>query len=403
MKIFAEESLDQYLKGQRECLRRDICKRDEQYILNVNETQFIQYLISEYSIEPLCIDFCAVSVTEGQKFVSASDHPSTFIFPFSNGVDRLVLTFHIPICGLHKLLWCWPSSRILWSGEISFREKEILYKIVCFNQDKDVVNREFSEFKGHVQKQLDNVNADVGLYNDSLQKCVADIFFLRKKELLKKNSFVESLGIPLKNNPNVPITFSVPIASPKKIRVMAPIVGLEPYSPDPIMDMQAFNEIMQTIHATGKQFERMPSTYSKKDEESLRDHILMMLEPCFEGTATGETFNKKGKTDILLRYKRSNLFVGECKFWSGKKGYHKTIDQILSYLTWRDSKAAVIMFVRNKEISPVLKTIEQETPNHSCFDLFVKCVDESWFDYNFHLPEDSNRSVKLAVLVFHIP
>jgi hypothetical protein len=61
----------------------------------------------------------------------------------------------------------------------------------------------------------------------------------------------------------------------------------------------------------------MPSTYKNKGEEELRDHILLLLEPNFEGSATGETFNKSGKTDILLRYDGKNVFIGECKFWKG--------------------------------------------------------------------------------------
>lgn len=65
------------------------------------------------------------------------------------------------------------------------------------------------------------------------------------------------------------------------------------------------------------------------------------------GSATGETFNKKGKTDILLRHAGNNAFVGECKFWKGEKSFLSTIDQLLGYLTWRDSKTAVIMFVKN--------------------------------------------------------
>jgi hypothetical protein len=83
------------------------------------------------------------------------------------------------------------------------------------------------------------------------------------------------------------------------------------------------------------------------EEEHLRDHILMVLDPNFEyGSATGETFNKKGKTDILLRHDSSVAFVAECKFWGGEKVFHKTIDQLLNYLTWRDSKTAVIIFVQ---------------------------------------------------------
>lgn len=86
--------------------------------------------------------------------------------------------------------------------------------------------------------------------------------------------------------------------------------------------------------------ERHPSTYAGKDEETLRDHFLMILDTHFE-SVTGETFNRNGKTDILIRHEKSNVFVGECKFWRSEKSLIKTIDQLLDYLTWRDSKAAV--------------------------------------------------------------
>jgi len=92
----------------------------------------------------------------------------------------------------------------------------------------------------------------------------------------------------------------------------------------------------------------MPSTYSNKGEEDLRDHILLVLEPRFQGSATGETFNKTGKTDILLRFEGKNVFIAECKFWNGIKLFFETISQLLAYLTWRDSKAAVIIFVKTK-------------------------------------------------------
>lgn len=35
-------------------------------------------------------------------------------------------------------------------------------------------------------------------------------------------------------------------------------------------------------------------------EEALRDVLLVSLNSIFEGKATGETFSKRGKTDIYL-------------------------------------------------------------------------------------------------------
>ena len=130
----------------------------------------------------------------------------------------------------------------------------------------------------------------------------------------------------------------------------------------------------------------------------------MQLTPQFELTSTtGETFNKAGKTDILIRYDNKNLFVAECKFWKGEKVHHKTIDQLLSYLTWRDSKAAIVYFVPTKEMAAPLAAIEASTPNHPCFLSANGKREESWFHYDFHLPGDRARVIHVAILCFHLP
>ncbi len=41
----------------------------------------------------------------------------------------------------------------------------------------------------------------------------------------------------------------------------------------------------------------------------------MMVNTHYRGQATGETFNKSGKTDILVRDGDRNVFVAECKWW----------------------------------------------------------------------------------------
>jgi len=46
-----------------------------------------------------------------------------------------------------------------------------------------------------------------------------------------------------------------------------------------------------------------------------------MLNTHYEGGATGETFNAAGKTDILIRVEDRNVFIGECKWWSGAAGF----------------------------------------------------------------------------------
>ena len=62
-----------------------------------------------------------------------------------------------------------------------------------------------------------------------------------------------------------------------------------------------------------------------------------------------------GKTDILVRYENQNLFIAECKFWSGKAGFSETVDQLFRYRAWRDTKLAIVMFVRERDLTTIVE------------------------------------------------
>src|SRR6202041_3474783 len=115
---------------------------------------------------------------------------------------------------------------------------------------------------------------------------------------------------------------------------------------EPYLEESAYGEILNVLASMSLLIERNPSTFQHTQEEMLRDHFLLQLNGQFEGKATSETFNGAGKTDILLRVNDRNIFIAECKFWNGQKSLTDAIDQLFSYLTWRDSKAALIVFSR---------------------------------------------------------
>jgi hypothetical protein len=149
--------------------------------------------------------------------------------------------------------------------------------------------------------------------------------------------------------------------------------------------------------------EQSPKAFEKMGEEDLRTHFLVQLNGQYEGRATGETFNFQGKTDILIRAEGRNVFIAECKFWTGEKQFLETIDQVLSYLSWRDTKSAVLIFNRNINFTEVLTKIEESTPKHKNYKMTVGKLDESSFRYIFHLPDDQNRELTLTVLAFNVP
>ena len=149
--------------------------------------------------------------------------------------------------------------------------------------------------------------------------------------------------------------------------------------------------------------ERSPKAFHDIDEEALRTHFLVQLNGHYEGQATGETFNYQGKTDILIRSGDRNIFIAECKFWGGPAKLTETIDQILGYLSWRDSKAAILLFNRNKDFSKVVNAIPETVKAHSNFQKDEGTRGQTGFRYAFRHKDDAAKILHLTVMAFDIP
>ncbi|MBP1080776.1 hypothetical protein ACFFJQ_14300 [Bacillus capparidis] len=404
IKVFYQSGdLSSYLTQLEQSVVDSIRNEKEDYILNVNEEEYISYWENQLKVEPLNIQFDNAYANQKEEMIRAENYPRDFYVIGGKSYPRMVVYFHLPIEGNVDLIRYTPSTRLVWTQEMQLLDKELVFKKIQFRDDVEELNREFESVTRSLRTMQEYVNNDVLNFNNSLRRKIQNAFNTRKEEMLKRRNLLAGLKVPIKKSESVSNTFSIPSPKIRKKITVKPVVTDVGFKPEPSLDMETYKEILKIINGMGKEFERKPSVYSDKGEEQLRDHFLMLLEPNFEGSATGETFNKKGKTDILLRHENNNVFIAECKFWKGKGSYIKTIDQLLSYLTWRDSKAAVIMFVRNKEFSSVIDIVEKETPNHANYLGYVNKDDETWLNYRFHINGDPNREVKLAVMLYHIP
>jgi CheY-like chemotaxis protein len=167
--------------------------------------------------------------------------------------------------------------------------------------------------------------------------------------------------------------------------------------------MPYYEDILQIIQNMARVMERSPQAFAGMEEVDLRQHFLVQLNGKFGGRATGETFNYTGNTDILIRVEDKNVFIAECKFWSGPKGLSETIDQILGYANWRDTKTAILLFNRSRQFSHVLTKIPEIAEAHPCFVRTVGLDHETIFRYEFHRPDDPDRELQLTILAFDIP
>lgn len=168
---------------------------------------------------------------------------------------------------------------------------------------------------------------------------------------------------------------------------------------------KAYVQIIDEINIFGLNLEKYKSLYSKFDEEGFRDFFLPHLNSISkEHSTTGETFNKIGKTDILIQDQEGvNVFIAECKIWHGEKELLKAIDQLLTrYVTWRDERTALIIFNKDHQnLSQLLVTAKEALVKHPNFHSFVKETKRTSFSYIFKNAEDSGKKVYLELMVFN--
>lgn len=400
--IFGEDSLRGYLESCFSGCMRVLREEEREYLLNVNETEYVQHLRAKYEVEPLSLDFENLRISDREVYIPAERFPRHgFTDVQGQSYPRQVVTFHLPFSGDRQQLLYKPSRYITRSEEVWIEDNFVCFEVVDFYEEPERLKHEADSALEAIRRLWEFSNEDVAEYNKGLEARTLRAVQERKTELLRQLNLLAALNVPVRKRSDVPSTFAVPVQR-KRIVVQKPTASAEPFAPEPSLDRSAYSSILQMLHDVGVEMEIHPAIYTNKTEEALRDYFLMVLAPNFQST-TGETFNRTGKTDILIKHEGKNLFIAECKFWSGVGGFYRTVDQLLGYLTWRDSKAAVLLFVKNKELQPVLDQIAAKTKEHGCFVKDWGRKADGWYEYEFHLKEDASRSAHLAVLCFHFP
>jgi len=166
-----------------------------------------------------------------------------------------------------------------------------------------------------------------------------------------------------------------------------------------------YKQILQKISYFGKNLEKLTSIHSVLDEEGFRAFFLPFLNAIsVTHTATGETFNKIGKTDILIQnQKGENVFIAECKVWSGEAEVPKALDQLLErYVNWRDEKLALIIFNKTvKGFTAIIDKAIDALKKHPSFKQFKGSTEAGRGSFVFQHPEDKDKTVDLELIMFN--
>jgi hypothetical protein len=401
--LFGKFEIGDVLTNRGKAMLKDISSYDADSLLNTSPEDLAAFFAEKYEVDvpELSRDGTTVESSEIQIDVTY-DRGRHFIDEEHHYVRGTQVIYHVPFSGERQLFFVRPKTWGFNPPQAAVHEHEL--QLVQEGEDlKDAeVIASFDSVLGDIERNLGYLRTSVNPFNLDMETTARRQIDSRRKYLLDMRRLTESLGFPLKRVGTYQGS-SVFVQRKKIDLVSPPKPSAGTYVPEPTLDAKAFEEILDVMSNMALVMEKSPSAFTSMKEEDLRSHFLVQLNGTFEGKASGETFNYTGKTDILISDAGKNLFIAECKFWKGAASFTAAIDQLLSYLCWRDTKAALVLFNKDKDFSAVLSQIPELCIKHVCYEQTISRPSVSSFRFLFHSPQDRNRKIRLAVLAFDIP
>ena len=403
--LFFDETLDAQLRARQQSVSNEVDRIPKDQFLVSGDQEIVDHVVAVMSVKPIVLHEENTTMDQHETQVDVSRDPMRVFRDGRTGpfyIQGTTVEINIPFTGEE---WIFryrtnPCSTVFPHADV---QRGHLHLTVSQPHDADpnAFKTEYEQEIGRVRECVERARQQVIGYNDSLPDLVQQAASHRRERMERHGNIAALLDIPLATKPGAPSI------EPVKVEIRRPAPLPEPpesgLEPEPGITDQTFEHILRFIRHQGRTFERTPSTYAVHGEEDLRNIILAQLNGHFQGNAVGEVFRGKGKTDICIEQDNRAAFVAECKLWRGPAGITTALDQLMGYLTWRDSKAALIMFnVKNKDFTKILEAMPETLNAHPLFLRELPCAEAGEWQFQMRSAEDAGRRVTVQAFVFNL-
>jgi hypothetical protein len=396
--LFSHASLSTLLRDQIHKMENAIDELSDDTFLQNSPDDMIEAISANVHVLPLTLE---PAVSQPPMEIR-----NTFVFPLTSPIDGFCFSVDVPYTGASGLFNHQPDTHDLDKptarlNSSNMRGSITIKRIVVGDVSPDELRASFEAEIDKIRKYIAWQAIQLDPFNNSLKDEASKIVHGRRDRLLKARHIAASLGYSLPHRQGAPPTYVSPAVRRKIPQIVTTVTGI--FQPEPAIEEAEYQNILSIIENMSFVMERNPRVFSSAPEETIRDHYLVQLNGQYEGTATGETFNGVGRTDILVRDGSTNLFVAECKIWHGQKQFSDAIDQLLGYVTWRDTKTALIIFSRNLDTSSVVETARAALEGHANYKRDAKMEGAARMRAVFGRPGDPSRDIILTVIIVPIP
>jgi hypothetical protein len=394
------------LEGQRQKMRRAIDAEPEENLLQADVDEWVAALAHHF----------AIACPELRKENITRDPPADTTVDVSRDQMRAITNFeaarrypgyrhviHVPFEGEADVLKFKPNT-FSTSGPPRgrVRDGELIFTIEHPRDQAIDIDAQAHSLIAWTEKYLGFAQQDIDVFNAGLEQEAKQVIQTRRRFVEQRDAQLAKSTIPVRRpGESGTKTYLADVL----VRRPAPLLPRtraddKPPKLEPALPDEAFDHILGVIRKQCLHIEQNPRTYVPMGEEDRRNVILSALTTHYDGF-TAETDNQGGHTDILARQEGRNVFICECKFWSGQDGFTKTIDQLFGYTGWRDTKLAIVMFVREKGLTAILKKAKTTLAEHPQFISWKDAAGQTELRAEMSWPGDPERRADLNVFFAH--
>jgi RecB family endonuclease NucS len=395
------------LEAQREKMREAVEKEPEESLKQVDVDEWAAALAHHFAVvcptmrtdaiwmEPPKLVKIDVSWDQSRYF---SDLANARSFPG----ERIII--HIPFTGEADVFKLRTNPYSLSPPRGRVKGSDLLLTIDYPRDRAPDVDAQAQAFIGQVSKHLGWAGDQINAFNAALEQQARQAIEARRQRVERRDAELAKSSIPIRRPGESTKKTYIADVLVRRPAPSRPQTRADEKAPklEPVLEERIFEHILDVIRKQGLHIEQNPRTYVPMGEEDRRNVILSALTTHYDGF-TAETDNQGGHTDILARHDGRNVFICECKFWEGSEGFTDTVDQLFRYVGWRDTKLAIVMFVREKGLTAILKKARATLSRHPQFVASKEAASETELRATMCWPGDEERLADLNIFFLHTP
>ncbi|WP_051276973.1 hypothetical protein [Marmoricola sp. URHB0036] len=386
--LFGPKTLDAYLEGRLAAATKAVEDTADTHLL-ADPEEVAGQLISRYEIEPLRVDYSSAEATQPSEGMDGEDRLSVIV-PFTGDAELLRRDAH------HRSIKGTIRAQVVEDTD----ESRIVYWVTGRPLTAIRVRNQMDETHQMLRSAIEWTNRLVADWNATLVTTLTDAARLRAARLARLQDLAANLPIPIRASRDHAVPIPVQPREMPARDLVAPVSRPNGRPEQWMLEEDIYEDVLEKLELFAAAVGRLPVTMAGLGEVDYRNIALVVLNSNFHlSGARGEVFNGLGKSDVAVPWRGRNAFIGEFKKWDGPKVVTDGVSQLFTYLTWHDTKAALVLFIKERNASELIEKADKAIRDHPLFEVTLPSPEpDTRRNYKLLSPTDDQRRVHLALL-----